>query len=196
MAGNAASRQVDLRYDATPPRLSNVTVASRNRFVIVGWNASADTASITVTRNAQKRVYKGSGRSVTDRGLRNGVRYRYEVAALDEAGNRSTLAAVGVPRSLRTPGEGERVDSAPRLSWWPDPKAAYYNVQLFRDGRKILSLWPAAALLQLRETWSYRGQRFRLVPALYRWYVFPGRGNRAANRYGPLLGAGTFGVVR
>jgi hypothetical protein len=194
-AGNAVSRTVSLRYDSTPPRLSNVTVASRNRSLLVSWSASADAVSVTVTRSA-KQVYLGTGRNVTDRGLRNGVRYRYAVAAVDEAGNAATLAVAGVPRALRTPAEGARVSGAPRLSWWPDPKADYYNVQVLRAGRKILSLWPAAAALKLHETWTYLGRRYRLVPGIYRWYVFPGIGARAANDYGPLLGAGTFQVVR
>jgi len=196
VAGNVASRRVELRYDSTPPRLSNVTVASRNRGLHVGWSASADAVAITVTRSPGKRIYRGTGRSATDHGLRNGVRYRYDVAAIDEAGNTTMLVAAGVPRALRTPAEGQRIVGAPRLSWWPDAKADYYNVQVFRGGRKILSLWPAAAALKLRETWTYGGRSFRLVPALYRWYVFPGIGTRAANDYGPLLGAGTFRVVR
>jgi hypothetical protein len=195
-AGNAVSRTVDLRYDSTAPRLSNAAVASRNRSLLLSWTASGDAVSVTVTRSSAKRVYRGTGRTVTDRGLRNGVRYRYAVAAVDEAGNTATLVLTGVPRALRTPAEGARVAGAPRLAWWPDPKADYYNVQLFRSGRKILSLWPAATFLPLRETWTYGGRRHRLVPGLYRWYVFPGLGARAANRYGPLLGGGTFRVVR
>jgi len=195
-AGNAVSRTIGLRYDSTPPRLGNAAVASRSRGLVLSWTASSDTASVTVTRAPAERVYKGTGRSFTDRGLRNGVRYRYAIVALDGAGNEATLAAAGVPRALRAPLEGERVKGAPRLSWWPDPKADYYNVQLFRAGRKILTLWPAAAALELHETWTYGGRRFRLVPGRYRWYVFPGLGARAANDYGPLLGAGTFVVVR
>ena len=195
-AGNAVSRTVDLRYDSTPPRLTSVAVASRNRSLVVSWSASADAVSVTVTRSSEKRVYLGRGRSVTDRGLRNGVRYRYAVAALDEAGNAATLTAAGVPRALRTPAEGARVAGAPRLSWWPDAKADYYNVQVFRGRQKILTLWPGTTSLQLHETWTYGGRRVRLVPGPYRWYVFPGLGARAANRYGPLLGTGTFRVVR
>ena len=60
----------------------------------------------------------------------------------------------------------------------------------------MLSLWPATTSLQLKRTWTYLDDRFRLVPGPYRWYVFPGLGDRAANRYGPLLGGSTFHVVR
>jgi hypothetical protein len=83
------------------------------------------------------------------------------------------------------------------LSWTAAPGATYYNVQLFRaDPKKVLSMWPKRASLQLRRTWRFDGHRFRLKPGKYRWYVWPGFGKRKAGRYGHMIGSGTFVVVR
>ena len=202
LAGNATSRTVVLRYDSTPPRLTGLTVASRNHSLVVSWTASGDAASVVLARSRDRKgsretsVYRGTGRSFADRGVDNGVRYRYRVAAADVAGNVASLVAVGVPRALRTPAEGQRVKGAPTLTWWGVPQADYYNVQLYHGRLKVLSLWPVLEKLVLKRAWRYEGRSFRLVPGVYRWYVFPGFGDRKASRYGKLLGGSTFRVVR
>jgi hypothetical protein len=58
----------------------------------------------------------------------------------------------------------------------------------------VLSSWPSMPRLKLRSTWRFDGEPYRLVPGLYRWYVFPGFGKRSAVRYGNLLGQSTFTV--
>jgi hypothetical protein len=60
----------------------------------------------------------------------------------------------------------------------------------------VLTKWPRTTQLQLRSSWRFRGERFRLAPGRYRWYVWPGFGRRSAQRYGRLLGTSTFRVVR
>jgi hypothetical protein len=82
------------------------------------------------------------------------------------------------------------------LRWSAVAKATYYNVQLFREGRKILTLWPTKPTLQVPSSWRFTGTTFRLTPGVYRWYVWPGFGPRSANRYGKLLGTRSFVVVR
>jgi hypothetical protein len=82
------------------------------------------------------------------------------------------------------------------LSWTPIRGATYYNVQLYRGGGKVLSVWPAHADFQLRPTWRFDGRRYKLKPGRYRWYVWPGFGKRRADRYGRVIGAGTFVIVR
>jgi hypothetical protein len=202
VAGNAASRTVAIRYDATPPAVSGVAAAVGNRAITLRWAASNDTATITVLRRPDRRgsdasmVYRGRGRSFTDRGLRNGLRYVYTVLGADEAGNVAEARALATPRALITPADGARVRRPPVLSWFPAAGAAYYNVQLFRGRTKVLSIWPARPKLALRRSWSYNGRTFRLVPGRYRWYVWPGVGARKANRYGTLLGGSFFVVVR
>jgi len=72
--------------------------------------------------------------------------------------------------------------------------ARYYNVQLFRDGRKILSTWPREPRLRLPSTWRFAGARRALDPGRYRWYVWPGFGDRTLRRFGRRLGARSFVV--
>jgi hypothetical protein len=71
-------------------------------------------------------------------------------------------------------------------------KAAFYNVQLFRNGRKILSAWPVESRLKLRLTWRCNGRRWRLAPATYRWFVWPAYKRGGKVRYGKPLGHSDF----
>jgi hypothetical protein len=138
-------------------------------------------------------------------GLRRGT-HSFEVRAIDAAGNVDPAAArhawtIAAPRrakvtsALHAPRAGARVTSPPLLAWRRAPRATYYNVQLFRGGVKVLSTWPVRTRLQLRSRWTYLGRQRRLTAGRYRWYVWPGYGRAAANRYGRLLGQSTFTVV-
>jgi hypothetical protein len=77
--------------------------------------------------------------------------------------------------------------SLPRLRWRAVRHADYYNVQVFRNRRKILSAWPARPRLQLKASWRFRGKRFQLAPGRYHWYAWPGYGKRRAHHYGRLI---------
>jgi hypothetical protein len=200
-AGNAATVTMPIRYDATAPKLRAVRTAFGNRAVTLTWTVSADTAAVVLRRKdgakgAERTVYSGTGRSFTDRNLTNGRRYRYTVVGVDQAGNTASANAVAVPRALFAPLDGARLRSPPLLRWASVAKAGYYNVQLFRGRTKVLSIWPGSSSLRLRGSWRYAGRRVRLAPGRYRWYVFPGFGPRAQNRYGSLLGASTFRILR
>jgi hypothetical protein len=65
--------------------------------------------------------------------------------------------------------------------------ARYYNVQLYRGNRKILTTWPESPRLQLRLHWRFHGRLMRLTPGRYDWYVWPGFGARSLVRYGRLV---------
>lgn len=195
-------------YDATPPTLT-ASADPGDQSVALSWQAGGDVApiaSIAVTRTGGTNaagadiVYSGdgSGSGFRDTHLKNGVRYTYTVTARDAAGNvaAQTITAMPGPRLLG-PAPNAHVTAPPMLSWTAVPGATYYNVQLFRaDPRKVLSLWPAHASLQLKRTWRFEGRRYRLKPGRYRWYVWPGFGKRKAGRYGRVIGSGSFVVVR
>ena len=86
--------------------------------------------------------------------------------------------------------------SPPTLVWAPAKGATYYNVQLIRRGRRVLSEWPVRPTFQLRRTWLYKGRRYRLRPGVYRWYVWPGYGRISAARYAKrALGSSSFVVT-
>ena len=146
---------------------------------------------------AKQLMSGGPSGCLVDRGLRNGHRYEYVVSATDAAGNtaKKTLAVIPGPR-LFGPAEGARLDGPPRLRWTSVRGADYYNVQLFRGRRKILSLWPEKPHLQLRSKWRYAGHKRRLKPGKrYRWFVWPGEGRRSSSDYGRLIGARTFVIT-
>jgi len=97
-----------------------------------------------------------------------------------------------MPLALSTPGKGAKLRHPPKLTWAKVSGASYYNVQLFRDSKKILSVWPLKTSLSLPRTWSFGGKHYRLAPGTYRWYVWPGYGPRTASKYGKLLGGSAF----
>jgi hypothetical protein len=199
-AGNAASRVFSLSYDATPPDPSSAAVKTGDRVVRLSWSAGA-TATVTRipgTDGASSSVlYEGAGTGFTDREVRNKRQYRYLLTLTDPAGNAASRELSGTPqRKLLTPARKASVAAPPLLKWTPVRGARYYNVQLLRNGRKILSAWPRRAQYQLKNRWRYRGKRYRLKDGRYQWYVWPGDGPRAANRYGKRIGARSFVVDR
>jgi hypothetical protein len=191
-------------YDATPPVVSKVTASIGTKTATVAWQAAgATTVSLirasTSAPTRQRIVYTGTGSRFTDRGLTSGRHYTYIVRAVDAAGNVADGSLNVTPGAasrerLLAPGANARVRKPPLLRWRRVQKARYYNVQVFRNGKKILSAWPTKPRYQLRRTWRYRGHRYRLSDASYRWYLWAGYGKRAAHRYGSLLGQRSFTV--
>jgi hypothetical protein len=201
VAGNSRSAAFPLNYDATPPGSPRVDAVPGAKRVHLDWVAPRDAVAVEVTRiapGADDIVYQGRGRHVTDRRRRNGVRYRYRIAAIDRAGNRTSTTVTAVPTTanLLTPPRGGRLKRPPLLAWKRVKGASYYNVQVHRGGRKILSRWPKANRFRLHRAWRFAGGRRELVPGTYTWYVWPGFGSRAERRYGRLLGRRTFTVKR
>jgi hypothetical protein len=74
-------------------------------------------------------------------------------------------------------------------------KARFYNVQVYRRGRKILSLWPRRTRLKLRWRWMYKGRVQHLRPGVYAWVVWPAFGTQDIPRYGRMLGPSRFSIV-
>ena len=198
-AGNvSAPSPFGLAYDSSPPALTDVKVATADRTARLRWKVP-DATTVKVWRrrgNGKLRHVKTGGTrgSVVNRDLRNGRPYSYVVTATDAAGNSAsrTLTAVPGPRLLG-PASGARVPDPPTLRWTAVRGADYYNVQLFRGNRKILSVWPERPRLKLQRAWTFAGRHERLVAGRsYRWFVWPGRGPRARADYGRLVGARTF----
>ena len=191
-------------------------VRAGDRTVTVTWGNPAATNFQRVTatriqagRTVQSRaVYEGAGTSFTDRGLKNGVEYRYRIRTHDVAGRTSVGVVVrATPKAvLLAPALGAVVSSPPVLRWLKSPGATYYNLQLHlvrRGGTaksatatKVLSVWPSKPSFKLSRSWRFGGKRYSLVPGRYRWYVWPGLGKRLANTYGPMLGESTFTVAK
>ena len=202
--------------DVTPPNeVANVRAKAANTSVTLSWAlpTEADFDRVSISRIAPGKnvravaVYEGGARGLTDRGLTNGLRYRYRIRTRDKAGNTSAGVEVSAtPQGpLVAPVNGATVTSPPLLRWRPSRGATYYNVQLWllrTSGRakstrpvKVFSSWPSVARLRLESRWTFDRKSQRLVPGSYRWFVFPGFGKRAAARYGAFLGESSFTVV-
>jgi hypothetical protein len=93
---------------------------------------------------------------------------------------------------LVAPADGARVTSPPTLRWRRASSATYYNVQLYRNGHKVLSVWPGSNHVTLQRHWVFQGRSFTLSAGAYRWYVWPGFGPHRAQKYGSPLGSSTF----
>ncbi len=160
-------------------------------FAVAEFAASRESCGVSAGRLSCSR-----DPNYRDTGLRIGKAYRYTVTGFDQAGNAaSKTIAVMATGPLLSPVPAARVGSTPLLVWTPVSGARYYNLQLVRGGRKILSLWPRHEHFQLPRSWVFDGHRYRLRLGVYRWYVWPGFGRFSAARYGRLLGGSSFVVV-
>jgi hypothetical protein len=191
-AGNvSAPGSFSLKYDATPPTLSDLMVAGKGGDASLSWKVSPDATRITIARTGggkKTMVYNGKRISrFTSGRLLVGKKYVFAVTAVDEAGNTVTLSKAVTPKSaLLAPRSGARVHGHAVLRWSKIPGASYYNVQLWYRGHKILTAWPATSSLTTPSG---------LRPGRYTWIVWPGIGARSADHYGRMIGRGTFVVV-
>jgi hypothetical protein len=201
-AGNvSAPVPFALDYDSIPPTIGGLAATPDVGRATLAWQA-AGAASYTLQRTtigrprSTKVVYTGTIPSFTDGGLRVGRRYTFRLTAIDPAGNAASAAMNVRLTPLVSPLARASVAAPPLLRWNPVSRADYYNVQLFRDGHKILSRWPRDHRFQLPERWRYAGRTRHLRPGTYRWFVWPGIGPRSRNHYGRLLGTRSFTVLK
>jgi hypothetical protein len=215
-ANTSSAARFELRFDTRPPVLARLKAKPRPKDVLLQWHASDDASSFSVIRRPGldgakwSTIYTGTKDSFVDARVVGDVRYRYTVAASDDAGNEAVKGARvraigGSPAATKRtaarpaligPLNGARLAVPPLLTWTAVPKASYYNVQLFRNGKKVLTAWPTRESLRLGRTWRFAGHAERLSLGRYRWYVWPGFGKRTETRYGKLVGTRTFVVTR
>lgn len=203
-AGNTAEAAHAFQYDSTAPKLESVKADVTKGVARIRWARAGDVANVELERtpgvNGARStiVYQGNGASFVDRTVKPGIRYRYEISVADAAGNVTTrvVTTLDTRASLLSPAAGTVVRAPPLLRWQAVEGARFYNIQLYRNGVKVLSAWPRAARLELRRTWTYGGKRYRLGPGTYTWYVWGARGSRERPRYGRVLGSSTFVVRR
>jgi hypothetical protein len=207
-AGNVSSPVgFSLDYDATAPALTDVTATTGPGRADIRWAAGADAVRVTVVREspgagvpAKTVADLPAATTAADTDLAPATTYTWTVTAVDAAGNAASQRATATtPLALTQPAGGTAGKSAkPRaiqLRWSKVRGAGYYNIQVFRGHRKVLSAWPARARFRVAASWRYRGRTERLVAGrTYRWYAWAGFGVRSAHRYGRLLAHGRFTV--
>jgi hypothetical protein len=201
-AGNESDASVDFKYDSTAPRLAVLAATSSNGLVRVAWKRTAGATSIELVRSPGLRgavtsiVYRGTGLAFADRSVQNGRTYRYVLRVADSAGNVATKSVQSGPRpSLYRPAFGAVVH-APLTLAWQATDARFYNLQVLRDGLKVLSVWPRASTFVIPSTWRFGGKTFALDPGTYRWYVWGAHGTKERPQYGRPLGTSTFVVKK
>ena len=200
-AGNLSGRTFSLKYDSTAPQVSGLRTTVGDRRVALGWTTKGDVDALEVVRTpglgAERTsiVFRGPGDEFQDRAVDNRVRYAYEVRVRDAAGNGDSRTVSAIPGLRLLSPAVVRVGRPPLLRWTPVHGARYYNLQLSRGGRKILSVWPSRPRYQLKRRWNYGGKVRRLVPGRYRWRVWPGYGPRSKGDYGKQIGPSTFRLV-
>ncbi len=187
-ARKVATTSVTIKYDASPPTITGATPSrapDSNGYY---------THPVSFTFSGVDGV---SGISSCDTVTYSGPSSGNVVGGChDSAGNYATIS---VPVKYRAPtpvASVARAGSSLRLRWKGAARASYYNVQIYRGGKKVLSTWPSKTSLLLRQAWSYARHHYRLKPGRYRWYVWPGYGSRKAARYGRMIVSSTFKVTR
>jgi hypothetical protein len=219
-AGNTQTRSVAFKYDATPPAPAQLFAAASDGSVALSWTPASDAASFTLTRSnggPATTIFTGSAHNFVDTSVQNGTRYTYTLSSFDAAGNSSNSSVFAVPSTtapvsstspgggsapvvVNTPPPGTTTTPAiskgltrpPLLKWKRVAGARYYNLQIYRGKKKILSIWPKQAHFRLRSHWRYNGHRHRLTKGTYTWYVWPGFGPTSKHNYGALLGQSAF----
>ena len=193
-----------IQYDDRAPLLAGVRAVRNGSQARVTWDVTgADRARVTRfpgrRGSPSSRVYSGPGSAFTDRGLNPRRSYRYVVVVVDAAGNSAQSAAqlrtAARGRYLLAPDHGAELERPPVLRWRRIRGARFYNVQLFRGDRKILTAWPGRTRLTLKQSWRSAGKTERLQPGTYRWYLWAAHGTRKTPRYGRLLGGRSFVIV-
>ena len=185
-----------------PPAVSGPAADVGYRRLVLSWTASADTDHVVVYRSTSAKeatgseVYSGPATSYAEPKFVNASYHRYAITSYDKAGNASAPVHVVVPASalLLSPADGSTVhaEKAQLFRWRAIPNASWYNIQLWRGGRKVLTAWPRTPSFPLPATWKSRGHRFELGRGYYTWFVWPGFGPRAGGRYGDLAGHAQF----
>ena len=189
--------------DTAPPAAVTASHAAVGyKRLVLSWTAPADADHVVVLRGtsakkaATSQVYSGPASSYTEARFANASYHRYSITSVDKAGNVSPAVQVDVPASalLLAPADGATLHAKkPQLfRWRAIPNATYYNIQLWRGGRKVLTSWPHRSTLRLPATWKSRGHRYRLTAGYYTWFVWPGFGPRANGSYGDLAGHAIF----
>jgi hypothetical protein len=204
-AGNSAGMQFTVTVANTigPGPLLSLRARAGIGRVTLTWTRPAEwDYGRVVLRRARpgssewRVIYDGSAvTAYVDRGVRNDTEYVYEAKTLDIAGNASPSISLGArPSAFLSPRWNAVWQRPGVLRWAAVRKAAYYNVQLWRNGRKILSKWPTRPRFGLQSRWRHDGRRYSLADGTYFVYAWPGFGPKDAARYGRLIGWTKFRV--
>jgi hypothetical protein len=186
------------------PIATEVRLASKPRRRYPGpllYLALASVAlNVVLVRNLASSVPRPSlGAAASDPASDVGTPTR-PIAVLAVASRSRAAARADRPpaRPSMPKGEVRRVVSGERrqtrrlertLRWKRQRGASYYDLVLWRGGRRVLDLWPRHAEAHLRGRVGSAVHE-ELQPGRYLWFVYPGYGPRASHTYGALIASG------
>jgi hypothetical protein len=174
-------------------KVSSGTVA-----VKLHWTkpTASDLARVVVVLNLKRppkspadgtKIYSGLGTSTSVK-LKVGATGYVALFAYDTSHNVSSPARKVVslaPLIPLRPTSGSTVNTSPRLTWKAQAATAYYNIQLFRNGVRVLTGWPAQAAFTIPPG--------KLKPGTYVWFVWPAVKHAGGSpTFGKLIGRATF----
>ena len=202
--GNVSQKSFSWTIDRTKPAaVAKFRAHARDKIVRLEWKQPID-VDYDHVRILRRRVgaelwktiaTRGSATAFKDTAVQNDVRYRYRIQSVDKARNSSAGAEVnGRPSKIYSPVYGAIRRSPPLIDWTPVRNATYYNVQVWRNGHKVLSRWPLRSSTRMRSRWTFIGRTLSFTSGHYVVYAWPGFGSKASANYGPLLGWTSFEV--
>jgi HYR domain len=202
--GNVNQASYGWAVDLTSPDdVARFSARAGDRIVRLSWTKPIDVDYERV-RLWRKRAGATSWRRLADRAaadtfldreVSNHVRYVYRIRSFDLAGNVSAASTASAwPTPILSPVYDAIVHSPPLVDWRSVRNATYYNMQMWRNGRKLLSVWPSGSQYRLRSSWTFQGRRHMLSGGQVTVYVWAGFGSKAAANYGPLYGRTRFTV--
>jgi len=200
--GNINESNLSWRVDTTPPgRVNGFRTHGGNGWVKLRWSKPDDAGYDHVLirrKRASDSTWTTLGKrrndtSIIDWNARNDVLYTYSIRSVDEAGNGSVPAlARGRASRILSPQFDAVLSRPPLIDWVTVRRASYYNLQIWRNDRKILSVWPSRSERRLEASWTYNGKRYTLSGDRYRVFVWPGFGSKLSADYGSLIGWSAF----
>jgi HYR domain len=196
--GNISVASFSWVVDTTPPaQVRQLRSSFGNRWVRLSWRNPSDVDYKRVLIWRRKVGASSWGFLATrkerttflDDTVPNDTRFEYRLRSVDRAQNASPGAKIeGRASRILKPAFGSLHNSRPLIDWTFVRDAAFFNLQLWRDGRKILSVWPLRSAKRLPANWRFNGGRYSLRSDRYRVYVWAAFGSRPHTHYGPLLG--------
>lgn len=103
--------------------------------------------------------------------------------------SRTVVGQVGEQQSAGSPGFAR----ATELRWPPVAGADFYDVVLWRDGKRVLDVWPRTNRLVVPAGGALEART--LAPGRYLWFVYAGFDGKTAPRFGALLAHGELDVT-
>jgi hypothetical protein len=139
------------------------------RVDVSGQTAGADStvragpSKAAVSRPAQKAPKKATPKKATPKKAT-------PKKAVRPPARRHAAGGVQNPARLRaaTPAPTQR-----RFAWAPSQGASGYDVEFFRDGKRVYSGHTAGTTIEIPAHWTYQGATHEFHAGDYRWYVWP-----------------------